>query len=288
MEKILELYGKISTPQKLLIILIGSAYMLWVGYDSDISPAQAAITESKQQALALEQEIAQLQEVNKSMTAIKDELRRAEDEMATLKTILPEDPRIEELLANFSAAAKAAGVTLVSFQPKAPDSEPPPAAAPLPVPSTAPGANPSPGAAQPQAPAPAQGQPSPHSGEEPIAQKTEITVKIRGGFAETVVFFDRTLQLDRIIHLDNFTIESKRDGGNNSQRILESTTTFVAFSQKSSSFAPTPAIINSPVPPPATPDDPPSAGPVSQTTVPQDMSSFTGDLVARSQNARTE
>ncbi len=282
MERVLELYGKVSNLQKLIAVLFLVGYLLHAGYDSEITPAQDSITQSKQQALALEQEIAQLQEVNKSMAAIKDELRRAEDEMTALKTILPEEAKVEELLASFSAAAKASGVTLVSFLPKESSSSNAPVAQP-PMPPPNPAASQPPNQDGDQPPVP--GQNPPPVQEEPIALKTEISVKIRGGFAETVMFFDRTLQFDRIIHLGSFTIESTKTGKtNSSQRVLDTTVTFFAYSQKAGSayLNPTPTD-QSISPPPA-----PGAPPVSQNTAPHVFSRSTDFLAERSANARTE
>jgi Tfp pilus assembly protein PilO len=293
MERVLELYGKVSNLQKLIATLVLVGLILWTSYDSEISPAQESITQAKQQALTLEQEISQLQEVNKSMASIKDELRRAEDEMTALKAILPEDPKVEELLASFSAAAKASGVTLVSFLPKDAATQPSPVVQPPvqvqnPAASQTPNQAGAPPPATPQNPAPPQ--------EEPIALKTEISLKIRGGFAETVMFFDRTLQFDRIIHLGTFAIESAKTGkANNSQRVLDTNVTFFAYSQKSGSGAVTPSTMNHSMPPPpsgAPPGTPPSAPsgapPVSETTFPRVFSRPTDFFAARSANARTE
>jgi Tfp pilus assembly protein PilO len=256
MEKLLELYSKITMQHKIIITLIALAAALGMGYQSAIVPAEAQLEAARANAAALETEINSLQELNKSMVTIQDELRRATDEMTALKAILPEEPDIESLLSDLSAAAKATGVTIVSFEPKsdatglAQTPEVNPLAAQTPEPSN-PDVSPAPGDAN---------QPS----IEPIAYKTEIEVQVSGSFSQIVSFYDRTLQFERIIHLSSFDLSIRESGdkSNIAGRTLTARTSFFAYSQQSK-FIP-PSLPKAETKPPGqSPSPPPAMGPVS-------------------------
>lgn len=248
MSAFFERYSKFKKSHRMFFFAAITAWFLYVGYDTVIRSAQESLEAAHLQASSLEQQIIEMQELNKSMATIQEELRRAEEEMASLRSILPDAPEIELLLSSFSSAAKLSGVRIEGFEPEEPEenengqgasmaSAPPP-----PAPTAAdPGAE---SAAQPveydengqpiggasttgagQAPVP----------QAPIAYPTRIKVKISGKFSQIVSFFDRSLTFGRILHLTEIDIVTDASGilePVGSQRTLKASVVFLAFSQQ--------------------------------------------------------
>lgn len=199
--------------------------LLYLGYESQVIPAEAQLVSAKDAASGLENEIATLKDLTQSMVVIKDNLKRAQQEMDEIKAKLPEQPDLEGLLASLSDAAKSAGVTITSFEPK--EHTP-----------SADGNSMSPMLAQGGGPAPASGgqadSSSNPSSSETLAFKTNIDVKVSGTFSQIVLFYDKTLHFDRIIHLTRFELATSSDQPNNTQQdkvLLNANATFVAYSQ---------------------------------------------------------
>jgi Tfp pilus assembly protein PilO len=283
MDRLLEAYSKLQRVHKIILTALAFFFLLYMSYETEIVPAEQALESARAEAIAIEKEVADLSQLSKTNEAIADELRRAKEENEALKAMLPESPEIEALLSSLSAAAKATGVTILSFEPKNDT-------------STASGTpnnqgNPSPGApaappvaadgSQPPDPNAPPGS-SPPPPEEPIAFRALIDVNLMGTFAQIVMFYDKTLHFDRIIHLSKFNLDVLSDASagtkDASEAQLTSSATFIAFSQQQTVV---PASANKPSSSPA-PAHPPSTPPGPTGPISRSEPSYLGPVAERS------
>lgn len=225
MEHFLAQYAKIKRHHKIIISILTLIALLYFGYENEVVPADAQLVSAKDAANGLENEIATLKDLTQSMVVIQDNLKRAQQEMDEIKAKLPEQPDLEGLLASLSDAAKSAGVTIVSFEPKEHTSSGD-------ANSGGSGQN-IPGGPGPAAAPQSAGTTGASGGDEALAFKTNIDVKVSGTFSQIVLFYDKTLHFDRIIHLTRFELASA-DQSNSTQQekmLLNASATFVAYSQ---------------------------------------------------------
>ena len=225
MDRFLELYSRLTHLHKLLISAGILIVILYLGYEAEVVTAEQELQAAKDAAIAQEADVAKMRELNLSAAGLEEERRRAEEENSELKKRLPSEPQIEELLASISESAKATGITIVDFEPKNEEVAPAPVTSPIPAQKTT-GA----GTAATTQP----GDTGKPVAEANIASKTLIIIKISGTFAQTVMFYDRVLNEDRLIHMSKLEITSAAKGPINSASsvLLESNATFIAYSQQ--------------------------------------------------------
>lgn len=237
MSAFFEHYSKFRKSHRILFFVAVTGWLLYEGYHTTIRTAQENLAAAHMQASSLEQQIIEMQEVNKSMATIQEELRRAEEEMAALRSKLPHEPEIELLLASFSSAAKMSGVRIEVFEPEESASKM--------IGSGASFAPSSPGKietdlsgqqnAQVIGSAAANGASQDFTSEAPIAYPTRIKVQISGKFSQIVSFFDRSLTFGRILHLSEIDIVTEEGAALEAlgmQRTLKASAVFLAFSQQ--------------------------------------------------------
>jgi Tfp pilus assembly protein PilO len=228
MSSLLERYSQIKKGQKVAILSLITLWLLYEGYTIKIVTAQENLQAAHAEASQLDQQIIEMKELTQSMATIQEEHRRADEEMASLRAVIPDEPEIEQLLSSFSSAARQAGVRIEGFQPESINQNQSGYAGLPEVQAAAQSSDDESGLNQPSA--------APEEIQAPVAYPTRVKVAITGKFGQIVSFLDRSLTFGRILHLTE--IEISKNGALNTettgvQRSLQATATFLAFAQRS-------------------------------------------------------
>jgi Tfp pilus assembly protein PilO len=204
LEQIAEQYQHLSLQVKAIIVaslFIGSGYF---SYSDNVTTAQQALQIATDAEAKLTTDIANFNKSGQSLSSIEAQKRKAEQELLELFALLPRDLEIDVLIANFSDSAKASSVKMTSLKPEGSTDATtlaPPPVAPASTPAPASTSTPAPATTAEPASTASSGLPA-----QDFTSKTAFSVNIEGSFPQIVTFFDRVLNLKRVIRLDSFEL----------------------------------------------------------------------------------
>lgn len=198
----LEDIKKLSPKVKALIVCL--AYLL-LGYFYYMFSLQATLekrssletklTELQQQVAEKEKVVSQIDRYIREIQSLQESFK-----LALLK--LPNQREIPALLASVALSGRAAGVEFLLFEPKPPDKK---------APETKPADAKAP--AQPPKPADAKapGQPPKPAAPEKFYDEIVVRVQLRGGFHNTLSFFEQVARYPRIVNVEQIEMGESSD-----------------------------------------------------------------------------
>jgi type IV pilus assembly protein PilO len=196
----LEDLKKLSPKVKALIVCL--AYLI-LGYFyymfslqatlGKMSSLDAKLTELQQQVAEKEKVVAQIDRYIREINSLKEAFK-----VALLK--LPNQREIPALLASVALSGRAAGVEFLLFEPKPPEKK---------APETKPVAPPKPADAKAKAKAPAQ--PPKPAVPEKFYDEILVRVQMKGGFHNTISFFEQVGRFPRIVNVEQIEIGESSD-----------------------------------------------------------------------------
>lgn len=204
----LEDLKKLSPKVKALIVCLAYVMLGYAYYAVSLqatldkrSSLDAKLTELQQQIAEKEKVVAQIDRYIREIHSLKEAFK-----VALLK--LPNQQEIPALLASVALSGRAAGVEFLLFEPKPPEKK---------APETKPGApqNPPDAKAQAQPPKPADakapGQPPKPAVPEKFYDEILVRVQLKGGFHNTLSFFEQVGRFPRIVNVEQIEIGESPD-----------------------------------------------------------------------------
>ena len=175
------LMGAVAT----VVLALMWYFLLW-------TPRNRALEEARERRETAEQQVSQLQsEIARLRAAQREEpVRRAR--LEALRTAIPDDPGLAQLILDTNDAANRAGIDFISIAPSLPA-----------APAAAGGAAGGGGAPPPTTAPPARGQAA-----GPPPPEIRLTLQIRGGYFQVLDFLNRLDDLPRLVVIDGLNISS--------------------------------------------------------------------------------
>jgi type IV pilus assembly protein PilO len=204
----LEDIKKLSPKIKVLIVCLAYLILGFFYYMFSLqatlmkrSSLDTKLTELQQQVAEKEKVVAQIDRYIREINSLKEAFK-----VALLK--LPNQREIPALLASVAISGRAAGVEFLLFEPKPPEKKTPetkPAAPPKPAGAKAPAQPPKPADAK----APTQS-PKPAVPEK-FYDEILVRVQMKGGFHNTLSFFEQVGRFPRIVNVEQIEIGGSSD-----------------------------------------------------------------------------
>lgn len=233
MEKAWEYYRNFPRHYKIILLLLLMGAVGGMSYVEQVQPAIDELEAARIEDETLTSEVGSMSKSGQTLVTVEAEMRKLDDELNSMLESLPPEPEFEKILGSMASVAKETAIELVQFTPdekSLKSSSEQPEAAPGGA-APAPGAPPPPnemqqGAAQPT------GVPTAR----PLEAVRPVTFKIElaGQFSQIVTFFDRVLNLPRVIRLDSFSIRTDRPNKLVPYQKLFVEATFIAYTQRQS------------------------------------------------------
>lgn len=186
LEQLAEQYQNLSMQIRAILvalIFVGTGYF---SYSDNVTSAQQTLLTANESEAKLTADITNFNRSGQNLSSIETQKRKAEEELIELLVLLPRDLEVDLLIANFSDSAKESGVKITNLTP---DTNKLPTTPQI---SLAP---PAPGAAK-----------SGAIDAKDYTSKKTFSVTVEGSYAQIVTFFDRILNLKRVIRLDGFEL----------------------------------------------------------------------------------
>jgi len=188
LEQVAEQYQNLSLQIKAILIALLSIGAGYLSYSDYVTTAQQSLQTALESEAKLTTDITNFNKSGQSLSSIESQKRKAEQELLELFALLPKDLEVDTLIANFSDAARESSVKMTSLKPEGAAS-----GFTLTSPSTI-------------KTAPDAATSTPSISTNDFASKTSFAVNIEGSFSQIVTFFDRILNLKRVIRLDSFEL----------------------------------------------------------------------------------
>ena len=205
LERLVEIYDQITLKLRLLLLFISCLLASYLGYTDNVEPENLSLEKAKKESENTETEITKINENFKQIITLEEELRKTEEELVSLFTLLPPDVETDRLLGAMSLIANETGVLIRSFNPG--------------TPSVVTSNTTQSGSRSGQPPQSLDFETNKSTVQSPV-RSHPIRIQFDGTYVQGLIFMDKLMEMSRIIKIDSIVmtpLQQKNYGSDNSQ-----------------------------------------------------------------------